>query len=121
MSNWATERDTQNSLNAFKIQRANDKTGGVWGYAAQSTFGNCQNWTIGYFGTILAKCQDEGEDIVAAVRDIKSKVSSGKDILIVDILESDYESIADKFTFLNTMPYTNLTGSEMRICMIDLR
>ncbi len=97
------------SINGYILPIVND-----------SPFGNCQNFAIKHFNTLIDKVK-KIENIKEVIHTIKERCIIYKPFLVVDIEEKYYEKIKDHLKFHLVSPYTNANNSEMIMCIIDTR
>lgn len=88
----------------------------------ESPFGNCQSFGMNHFMTFMRYCQTHPE---VNVFDLINKIRQTCDVydrnlMIVDIYQSFSEFIKNNFNTVFIQEYTNLTGSKMIMCGIDL-
>lgn len=87
-------------------------------YVIPSPFGNCQNFSIRHFESLVDKITDLTK-LRQILIDIKLKI--GKPLVVVDIKRDCYMKIRKHVTFTSKMFYTSSNNSQMVMCIIDTR
>lgn len=84
-------------------------------------FGNCQNFSIGYFSNIINVFG--ADNLFEKIREIKSICSISKPFLIVDLCQDDITlaRLREVVTVVRSSAYTNANGTLMRLVIIDTR
>lgn len=82
-------------------------------------FGNCQNFSIGYFDAIVYNYTPE--EIFDKIQEVKELCKISKPFLIVDLNQATFEKIEKQLKMASITKYTNPNGSSMVLCIIDTR
>lgn len=88
-----------------------------------SSFGNCQNFTIGYFSDLITQLEVQyiKTDLKEVISAIKEFCGIRKPLLILDLNKSVYESIKNKLKIISKMNYESSNTSKMVILVVDTR
>jgi hypothetical protein len=87
---------------------------------SESPFSNCQSFTIGNFISLFNRVnKDDLKEIIYKLQEI-----TGRPQFVIDIrsglLNKVIESLKD-YTTIQAMNYTSTNGSEMTLCLIQLK
>lgn len=93
--------------------------GGNGFMVSDNPFGNCQNFSIGYFCNLLSSIPRENwKDIV---QELRAKYGGSKALLVADLNDSYFEDVVSVFSVIGSHEYTSSNGSDMVSCTIDMR
>ncbi len=114
---------------SFKFNILNDRptgfkqvivnTKGCYILVGESTFGNCQSFTIGYFNYFMSA--GFGSNIKEKLRELKILCGIYKALLVVNVSVYYASRIRKIFHVVNEMKYTSSNGHRMVIMVIDTR
>ncbi len=80
-------------------------------------FGNCQNFSIAYFNSFMTLTRNQNRK--ERMKELKDLIYCYKPYLIVDVSRYYSDQIKKHFSVFKSMPYTNKTGTDMNIVIID--
>lgn len=85
-----------------------------------SPFGNCQNFSIKSFRSLVDQLNNI-KNIKQAISKIKEVCLISRPLLIVDIRKETYNIIKKHLNFVINKNYKNSNTSDMVLCIIDTR